>query len=423
MKPNAVILVNKEEVFDGIAAAPLVHFPINAALLFTDGNRLSREVLNEITRLSPKGYRGIHVFLMGNISKNVSMELNRYGLRTYHIAGRNHYETACKIPAIRKEYENILIISGEDYSEGVSAAYWSAHHGDPILFAQRNGIPSCTLEAIRKSHDINIYILGSTNTVSKTVENALSKLPNVKQLSRIDGANAYEIAVNFAKFKDPKTNFGWGRNYRDGHSFTFSPLNHPMETIAGILFAHMGKHTPLLLIKKDSIPSVVENYIKSVKPMPPKDMPRPPFMHGFILGDTTLISYPAQVMLEGTLSIDHEMLHMDTMDNMQHGSMEGSEHDMMMHHHHMNDMVHEEMMHHIIHASDEDHEGMMHHMEHQDDTSADHHMHMMHMMHHMDHDTEDSQNTHESTHRIGSGYSYDALSYKFQAVNQNEITE
>jgi putative cell wall-binding protein len=365
MKPNVVILVNKEEVFDGIAAAPLVHFPINAALLFTDGSRLSREVLNEIARLSPKGYRGIHVFLMGNISKNVSMELNGYGLRTYHIAGRNHYETACKIPAIRKEYENILIISGEDYSEGISAAYWSAHHGDPILFVQRNGIPACTLEAIRKSHDINIYILGSSNTVPKTVENTLSKLPNVKHLSRIDGANPYEIAVNFAKFKDPKTNFGWGRNYRDGHAFTFSTLNHPMETIAGILFAHMGKHTPLLLIKKDSIPSVVESYIKSVKPMPPKDMPRPPFMHGFILGDTSLISYPAQVMLEGILSIDHEIMDMDTMDNMHH----------------------------------------------------------VHIMHHMDHDTEDSQNTHESTHRIGSGYSYDALSYKFQAVNQNEITE
>lgn len=27
MKPNAVILVNKNEVFDGIAATPIIHFP------------------------------------------------------------------------------------------------------------------------------------------------------------------------------------------------------------------------------------------------------------------------------------------------------------------------------------------------------------------------------------------------------------
>jgi hypothetical protein len=36
-------------------------------------------------------------------------------------------------------------------------------------------------------------------------------------------------------------------------------------------------------------------------------MPRPPFMHGFILGNTTGISYDAQVMIENILSIDTEM--------------------------------------------------------------------------------------------------------------------
>lgn len=43
-----------------------------------------------------------------------------------------------------------------------------------------------------------------------------------------------------------------------------------------ILFAHMGKHTPLLLIGDNAVPPVVEKYIKSIKPIPPKDMPRPP---------------------------------------------------------------------------------------------------------------------------------------------------
>ena len=34
------ILINKNEVFDGIAATPIVHHPINASLLYTDGNTL-----------------------------------------------------------------------------------------------------------------------------------------------------------------------------------------------------------------------------------------------------------------------------------------------------------------------------------------------------------------------------------------------
>ena len=221
MKPNDVILVNKNEVFHGITASPLMHFPINAALLYTDGNRLNRETLN----------------------------------------------------------------------------------------------------AIKNVHDINVYILGSSKTVSKAVERNLSDLNNVKHLDRIDGETPYEIAVNFAKYRDPKTEFGWGRNYRDGHGFTFGTLNHPMEIIAGVLFAHMGKHTPLLLTGKANIPAVVERYIKSVKPMPPKDMPRPPFMHGFLLGGTSYITHPAQMMIEDFLSIDHEMMnieHEDNMHNMHH---------------------------------------------------------------------------------------------------------
>lgn len=350
MKPNAVILINKDEIFDGVAATPLVHLPINASILFTDCNNLRKETLNEIKRLSPKGYKGIHVILVGNISKNISFELNNNGFKTHHIEGRNHYETACMIPKVREEFKNILITSGEDYSEGIVAAYWSAHHGDPILFTKKDSIPCCALEVIKKIKNINIYLIGSTKTISKSVENYLSKLDNVKHLERIDGENPYDIAVNFAKYKDPKTDFGWGRHYKEGHAFTFGELNHPMEIIAGVLFAHMGKHTPLLLTKKDKIPSVVKKYIKLVKPIISKDMPSPPFMHGFILGTAQNIGYEAQVMIEDALSIDHEMMDMEH---------DGHDSDCCMHmHHHMSDMEqgeNEEMNNDYNHKMSEDH--------------------------------------------------------------------
>ena len=319
MKPNAVILVNKSETFDGIGAAPLVHFPINGPILFTDGKSLNEDTLNEIQSLSPKGYKGIHVILVGNISKRVALELNSIGLKTHHVAGRNHYETACMIPDLREEFKNILILSGEDYSEGISASYWSAHHGDPILFVQKNRIPDCTLDTIKKYKHINVYIIGSTKTISKDVERHLSMLDNIKRLVRIHGENPNDIAVNFSKYKDSKNEFGWARNYREGHVFTFGDLRYPMEIIAGVLFAHMGKHTPLLLSEKGMLPKEVKEYIKSVKPMPPKDMPKPPFLHGFIVGDTESVSYDGQIQIEDTLSIEHEMMghdiEMDEMDD------------------------------------------------------------------------------------------------------------
>lgn len=307
MKPNAVILVNKNNLFDGIASASLVHFPINAAILLTDGKSLSEKTLDEIMRLSPKGYNGIQVILVGNISKNVENQLNKLGLTTNHITGRNHYETACMVASVKKDAKNILIVSGGNLSEGTPAGFWSAHHGDPILYVNKNEIPRCVIDTIEEKEEVNIYIIGSTNTVSKSVEDFLSKLPNVGHIDRITGDSPYEISVNFAKYKDNETEFGWGRNYKDGHAFTFSSLDNPMLIVPAVVFAHMGKHTPLILVRRNNIPSEVAEYIESVKPTPPMDMPKPPFMHGFIIGSTDEISYNTQVDIEMLLSIEHGM--------------------------------------------------------------------------------------------------------------------
>lgn len=304
--PNAVILVNENEIFDGISASSLMHFPINAPILLTDGNTLNKNTLQEILRLSPKGYKGIKVFLVGNLSKNISSQLQNAGLSTYHIFGKNHYETACKLLDFRSDFKNILIISGEDYREGIITSFWSAHNGDPILFVNKNSIPDCTLDKIRSISNINIYIIGSENTISKSIDTTLSKLPNVKFLGRIDGKNPYDIAVNFSKYKSQSGDFGWARTDRNGHAFTFATLNNVKNIIPSVMFAHMGKHTPLLLVQSNYIPTEISNYIKEVKPIE-KKTPYPPFMHGFILGCENYISCNVQEELEKLMSVGHQM--------------------------------------------------------------------------------------------------------------------
>ncbi|WP_291572943.1 cell wall-binding repeat-containing protein [Clostridium sp. UBA4548] len=374
MEPNVVILVNKNQIFDGIAATPLVHFPINAPILFTDGNKINKEVLTEIKKLDHESHMGIQVILVGNICKEVKEDLDYMGICTHHITGCNHYETACEVLKARHMFENILIMSGEDYSEGIASTYWSAHHGDPILFVKKNTIPRCTLEAIKKHGDVNLYIVGSTNTVSKEVEKALERLDCVNNVKRISGDSPYSIAVNFAAYKDCKTEFGWGRNYKDGHAFTFGTLNHPMEIIAGVVFAHMGKHTPLLLIKKDCIPEIVEKYIKAVK-FSPKETPKPPFMHGFILGDVEQISYCTQVEINKFLSIDHHIMEVEMKKMMMKMK---EEHEMDHKHHEDHEIIHHfmkvmmtkmnmgmegmEQMEHMNHMCHKDHEEDMHHL-------------------------------------------------------------
>lgn len=307
-RPGSIILINKNEIFDGILSSSLMHHPRNAPILLIDPLYLDQQTLFEIQRLNPTGYKGIQLLLVGNISNSVLMQLQSLGFSASSIKDKNHYETACQIfnetLSNDKDIQNILIVSGEDYRYGLAASYWSAHMGDPILFVSKNNIPTCTLDALKKLQSINIYILGSPDIISTSVEQTLSSLPNLNFIDRISGSNFYEVTVNFAKYKSPSGDFGWNKTSRDGHAFTFSSINNPMKIIPGSFFAHMGKHTPLLLIEKNAVPNVVSEYIKQVKPLP-ETKPHPPFMHGWVIGCLDDISYPAQVNLEALLSIDH----------------------------------------------------------------------------------------------------------------------
>ena len=76
-----------------------------------------------------------------------------------------------------------------------------------------------------------------------------------------------------------------------------------MLIVPAVLFAHMSKHIPLILIRGNNVPSEVKEYIKSVNPHPVMNMPRPPF----ILGCIDEISSNTQIDIEMLLSIEHEI--------------------------------------------------------------------------------------------------------------------
>ncbi len=54
-RPNAIIPVPLTTYHYGLLASPIIHFPINAPLMFTDPNYLNPEIFLEILRLSPTG--------------------------------------------------------------------------------------------------------------------------------------------------------------------------------------------------------------------------------------------------------------------------------------------------------------------------------------------------------------------------------
>ncbi|MCX7922280.1 MAG: cell wall-binding repeat-containing protein [Clostridia bacterium] len=300
--PNAIILANGDLYQDSFIATPLIHFPRNAPILFSHMDSIDQDTFAQIFKLKPKGINGIQVFIVGGISYTVDQLLMSYGLKTFRISGTNFYETSAKIARYLDYPKNIMIVSSEDYREGLPACAWAAHMGDVILFATKELLPTYTRNVINATKDAHVFIIGSTNTISEVVEQEIRRL-NVKFVDRISGNTPYEVAVNFAKYKSPVGDFGWNRTEKEGHTFTFTSILSPFDSASGSLFAHLGKHTPILVVSRDRLPNVTKNYIESVKPEP-KSEPHPPFMHGWVVGCENVISSKTQLEIEKALSID-----------------------------------------------------------------------------------------------------------------------
>lgn len=300
--PNAIILVSNDNWQEAFAATALTHHPINAPILFTPKNYLSSATLSQIYKLNPTGVNGVKVFIIGDISYLIENQLNRLGFETKRIGGYNFYETSFRIAEYLNFPQSIILISGEDYQEGLSVTAYAAHAGSVIVFTNKYELPSITRMIIQMAEEANVYIVGSQDTISANVVEEIRML-DVRFVDRISGANPFEVAVNFAKYRSPDNQFGWGRTYRDGHGFTFISVYRPFDSPASSTFGHLGKHTPILTVEPDRLPEVTMHYIESVKPIPPPEV-RPPFMHGWIIGCDDIISYNTQLEIERALSID-----------------------------------------------------------------------------------------------------------------------
>lgn len=317
-RPKAVILVPSDRWQYGLCASSIVHFPINAPILFTERNYIPPIIINEIKRLGPTG-EGVpaKVLIAGPVSTGVENYIRMLGFTTYRLTNSEDvYDSSADmgyfrlnvIPSESEEgREDIIVISGQNYAEGITAAFYAAHKGTPILLVQQNTIPQIIQSFIADNQNKNYYILGSERTVSRNVEMQINNLIN-GSVHRISGMDPYDISVNFSKYESPVDKFGWKRNKKDGWAFSFGELNKWYHIISGVLFAHLIKHTPLLITDSNHVPNIVSEYVINVnphKPMP--DMP--PYMHAYILGSYFDIFHETQVEIEKVLDIEGKMAH------------------------------------------------------------------------------------------------------------------
>ena len=294
-RPTAVVLVDKDDWQAGVTAAALSARPIGAPLLVSDGDELSPVTSDTLKRLKPKGSdlsKDAQVIRIGNEPARPE------GYKTAVIEGDDPFERAAAIDrffsaAKGKPSTDVVVTTGEKAEFAMPAAAWSARSGDSVLLTKRNTVPAATRKALREHDKPNIYLLGPTSVISKKVEKDLGKLGKV---TRIQGKNPVENAIEFARFE--QDDFGWGVVV-PGFNFTVAGTSRPLDAAASAALATKGVFAPLLLTDRaDSLPRALETYFLSVQPGFEDDPGQAVYNSVWILGDDKQLSVDAQARLD-----------------------------------------------------------------------------------------------------------------------------
>lgn len=265
---KAVILANKDKFSDVLTAVPF-SVQIGAPILFTNTDSLPEITKKEVARLGAS-----YVYINGgtnSVSKSIENGLIKSGKTVNRFDGKDRYDTARLIGEKIREKGNksvVEIASGQTFPDALSISSLAVKENAPILLSKKDDLTIYTKNALAKWNVDKATIAGQTHTISnliqKEIENGfyLDKksitdsdgvFNGVKDTKRIGGDDRYATSALIAKYTLPESKIGV---YASGQVFADSLVAGPYAA---------SKKSPVLLIKKDSIPSSIADYTKKSK--------------------------------------------------------------------------------------------------------------------------------------------------------------
>ena len=299
-RPAAVTLVRSSDWEAAIAASVLVSDPIGAPVLLGEPDAVPEETETAIDSLRPEGAAetsDAQVLRIGDVRVPD-------GLRAIDVAGDDPARIANAVDRLRQrlteqEPGNLLLVSAEDPGFAMPAAAWAARSGDPILFVERNAVPSATTEALKRHKRTPVFVLGPESVVSdEVIAEVEKKAPAVERISADD---AVSNAVEFARFD--AGSFGW--NIADpGHGLVIADASRPLDAAAAAPLSASGKWGPLLLTDDpDDVPEALRGYLLDIKPGYRDDPTRAFYNHAWLIGNDDALSVGFQAEVDDLLEL------------------------------------------------------------------------------------------------------------------------
>ncbi|MDY6064770.1 MAG: leucine-rich repeat protein [Finegoldia sp.] len=171
-------------------------------------------------------------------------------VQTTRIAGENRYQTAIEISKQNyKQTDTVIIASGENYPDALTATVLAHQKQAPILLTHPNKTKEVEKE-IQRLQATNIIIIGKEKAVTKQEEQAYKKLGKIE---RIGGENRYQTAIKIAEKILKTTN--------KNKIIVASGQNYPDALAIGSYAAK--EQIPIILAENNKLPEaekLLENY-------------------------------------------------------------------------------------------------------------------------------------------------------------------
>ncbi|WP_437124980.1 SpoIID/LytB domain-containing protein [Bacillus pumilus] len=234
--PSTIVIVNRDAFADAISATPLA-YKLNAPILYTNAERLTKTTEKQINKMNPD-----NILIIGgttSVSSATEKTLKKYG-KIKRISGKSRYAVSQNIAKEMGNYSQAIVATGSIFTDSASVTPYAARNGYPILLTKKDSLPTYKLPS-------KVIIVGGEKSVSKKVESQIKKTSTVK---RIGGANRYEVSANIVTELNMNANKLYLAN---GSIFT--------DAITFSLLAAKN-NSPMVLVKDNSLTSPVTSVVK-----------------------------------------------------------------------------------------------------------------------------------------------------------------
>jgi uncharacterized repeat protein (TIGR01451 family) len=251
---SAVVLARSDVFADSLPGTPLA-VTRDAPLLLTGPTALDSRTRSEIQRVLPAGRT---VYLLGGtgaLSAGVESSIRSLGYVVVRLSGSDRYQTAVKIAENLGNPTTVLLATGVNFPDGLSAGAAAAILNAVVLLTNGSSMPPSTASYLSQ-HPGTVYAVGGP---------AASARPSA---IAIVGADRYETARKVADrfFSAPfVVGLASGENFPDALS-------------GG---SHIGGAGPLLLVRQADLPSTTKSYLLTHHSS---------ILFGFVYGGTGAVS-------------------------------------------------------------------------------------------------------------------------------------